>query len=129
MTDQSNAPESPVLFSDSQLPHNRSSKISGAMIEHAASILLIAGTDFTHRDEDGYSQICIDCVADCIRSNWGNTIRKPLTHLRWRALGNVALGLIWTEADVERDEATINLKTPMVEHLGKPMLRRVENDQ
>ncbi len=83
-------------------------RLSGAMIEHAASILSKAGTDFTHWDEDGYSQICKDCVADCLKSNWGNRIRKPLTHLQWKVLGSLAQDLIWKEADVERDEATIN---------------------
>ena len=109
------------------LPNIRPSKFSGAMIEHAASILTKAGTDFTHRDEDGYSQICMDCVADCLKSNWGNRIRKPLTHLQWKALGSLAQDLIWTEADVERDETTINSKSPIVEHLGKPGLRREED--
>ena len=102
-------------------------RLSGAMIEHAASILSKAGTDFTHRDEDGYSQVCMDCVADCLKSNWVNSTRKPLTHLQWKALGNLAQGLIWTEADGERDDATINGKSPIVEHLGYPSLRRVEN--
>ena len=127
MTNQSNAPVSPVLLRDSQLPNNRPSKFSGAMIEHAASILSKPGTDFIHRGEDGYSQICMDCVADCLKSNWDKRIRKPLTRLQWKALGNVAQALIWVEADVESDEATINLKTPMVEHLGNPRLRREED--
>ena len=98
----------PVLRSDSQLPNNRPSKFSGAMIEHAANILTKAGTDFTHRDEDGYSQSCMDCIADCLKSNWGKRIRKPLTHLQWKALGGIAQNIIWIDADVERDETTIN---------------------
>ena len=83
-------------------------RLSRAMIAHAGNILSKPGTDFTHRDEDGYSLVCKDCVAGCLKSNWGNRIRKPLTLLQWKALGDLALDLIWKEVDVERDEATIN---------------------
>ena len=84
------------------------SKFSGAMIEHASSILINAGTDFTHLDEDGYGLVCMDCVADCLKTNWGSKIRKPLTRSQWKALGGLAQQFIWTNADVEREERTIN---------------------
>ena len=86
----------------------RLSKFSGAMIEHASSILINAGTDFTHLDEDGYGLVCMDCVADCLESNWGSKIRKPLTRSQWKALGELAQKFIWTNADVERGEVSIN---------------------
>ena len=84
------------------------SKFSGAMIEHASSILINAGTDFTHLDEDGYGLVCMDCVADCLKTNWGSKIRKPLTRSQWKALGDLAQKFIWTNADVERGEVSIN---------------------
>jgi hypothetical protein len=78
------------------------------MIEHAAEILTAAGTDFTHPGEDGYSQVCMDCVVKCLKANWSSKIRKPLTHSQWTALAGLAQDVIWTEADLERDEALID---------------------
>ncbi len=86
----------------------RLSKFSGEMIEHASSILINAGTDFTHLDEDGYGLVCMECVADCLQTNWGSKIRKPLTRSQWKALGGLAQEFIWANADVEREERTIH---------------------
>ncbi len=84
------------------------STFSGAMIEHAANIMVNAWADFTHCDEDGYSQVCMDSVVDCLKANWGSKIQKPLTRLQWKALGGLAQDFIWTNFEIEREERTIN---------------------
>ena len=85
-------------------PPRRTPKFSGAMIEHAIDILRKAGTDYTHRDDDGSSQVGSDCLAKFLQRHWKSKIRKPQTHLQWEALGHMAQIFIWIEADFEREE-------------------------
>jgi hypothetical protein len=85
-------------------PARRTPKFSGAMIEHATTILRKGGTDYTHRDDDGYSQVCNDCLVKLLKRAWGSRIRRPLTRLQWEALGHVAQSTVWIEDDLERNE-------------------------
>ena len=74
-------------------------------MDHAASILLSAKGDITHRDEDGHGQICKECVTARLKDKWGGKIRRPITASQWEALGGLALQSIWTNDDLESEEA------------------------
>ena len=85
-------------------PTRRTSKFSGAMIEHAIDILRDAGPEYTLLDEHGCSEFSADCVGMLLKDNWDSEVQGPQSRKLWGALGHVAQNIIWIEDDLERDE-------------------------
>jgi hypothetical protein len=83
----------------------RAAKITGAMIDHAVTILEAAYHTYTHI-EDGETFVCIGCIAKCLRANWDQKVQRPRTTEHWETLGSIALDLVMSEEKIE-DQALV----------------------